>query len=310
MKEFEFIKLMTLEFGGGISGIGDDAALFDDTHIITNDMLIENTHFLSTTPIEYVINKLFTSNVSDIAAMGGKAKYALLSIATDNELKLDKILPVLKTLCERYNIKIIGGDTSSNTFGLVLSMTLIGSKPKNLLTRSKATPGDLLFLSRPIGKAKISLETELGLSQYNCDPYYHYKLEAEDKLGEILGTITDVTSCIDISDGLGRDAAHISRMSGVKVVIYDNYLPYAYLGKFHINKQNYILTSGEEYALLFTISKNVIEDVIPKIVSASGCNDIILVGKIEQGSGTFLKCENGMMKDISTAGYEHFNKNR
>jgi len=310
MNEFEFIKQLSINFNNDTSGIGDDAALIENNLLIAKDILVENIHFLPTTPIHHVINKLFSSNISDIAAMGGTAKYALLGIATDDSFKLDKILASLEYVLSRYNIKLIGGDTSRSVSGLYLSLTVIGEASKNVLKRSGATPGDVILLSRPIGKAKISLETEVGTSIFNCDPYYHYTLEAEDELGKILGNIPEITSCIDISDGLGIDASHIAKMSGVKVIIQDQYLPYQTLSQFHINKQDYILSSGEEFALLFTIPKNILQDVIYKITSELEKNSIILIGQIKSGSGTFLQCENGMLKNISNYGYEHFNKSR
>jgi len=104
MNEFEFIKNLSINFGNDIYGIGDDAVLVENNLLISKDMLIENIHFLPTTPINHIINKLFASNISDIAAMGGTAKYALLGIATDDNSKLDKILSALKHVVVRYNI--------------------------------------------------------------------------------------------------------------------------------------------------------------------------------------------------------------
>ena len=144
MKEFEFIKKLGDTFNNAENLIGDDAALINDNILISKDILVENVHFLKSTPLEHVIHKLFTANISDIASMGGTSKYAFLGIAAENKKVLETVIPFVKNECEKYNVTLAGGDTTSSKSGLFLSLTVVGSKGKNILMRSRACENDII----------------------------------------------------------------------------------------------------------------------------------------------------------------------
>lgn len=302
MKEFEFIDLLKKQCKEceSTNGIGDDAALFEN-FLVAKDIVCEGVHFLKTTPVENVIFKVFSANISDIVAMGGVPEYVLLGIAVPESREADKekIVEAIRKSADFYDVQVIGGDTTSAVNDLFVSLTVIGEKGRFLLARSGASEDERIYLSRPLGLSRISLEAELGKDS-KFDPYEHYKIAAEKELGKLLGEMGTITSCIDISDGLGRDASHLSKESGVKFVIEQKRLPLSHLTSFNIDKTDYFINSGEEFALLFTAKE---EYAVQKQLKEKGF-EIYDIGYTQKGSGVFLK-ERGKYINISSKGYEH-----
>lgn len=304
MKEFEFINLLSDSFGKTVRGIGDDCALMGDNTLIAKDIMAEGVHFLKSTPIEHIIHKLFTANISDIASMGGTAESALLGVAAPCGYDLSKLAAAVIDQARYYNINIIGGDTSQSKADLFLSLTIIGRKGKNILQRSGAKPGDILYLSRPVGLSMLSLEKELGQNDFDIDRYAHCLIDAETKLGAILGEMDGVTSCTDVSDGLGVDSNNIALASGVKIIIDNLNIRFTSLSKYPIDTCIYALTSGEEFALLFTLDDKHSANIERELKDKTGV-DIIKIGYIYSGNGVFLNDKK--LTDISQFGFEHFN---
>lgn len=305
MKEFEFISYLEKSIVNKNKYIGDDAALIYDRLLISKDMLSENVHFLSSTPLKYVIHKLFTCNISDISSMGAVAKYVLLGLALKDKSYLEQILPLIEEECKFYNVELIGGDTTSSERN-VFSLTVIGERGANTVYRSGAESGDIIFISRPLGRCRISLEKELNKYSFNIDEYYHYQVNAENKLGAYLGSTSGITSMTDISDGLGVDLNNIALSSNKKAVIEYDRLDLSYLDEYGIDNFEYFVSSGEEFALLFTVKSSFALKIQKDILDKLGIK-IIPVGRIEEGSGIFVE-KNGHMQKIAKGGYEHFNK--
>lgn len=303
--ELSFINLLrTFTKQPRISlAIGDDAACFNN-YLVTTDAMVENIHFTTQAGINNIVFKLFTSNISDIAAMGGSPLYALLTTSIPkNRIPHMKLINAINAALQYYGIYLIGGDTTGSARDMFLSLTLIGKKNKYLLTRSHAKPGDLLCLSRPTGLSLVGLEKEMYNKHQSIESYYHYKIPAEVDLGKMLGTLKGCTSCIDISDGIGVDANHLSEESNVKVIVEAKKLPTKHLKKFNIDEIKYVIASGEEYALLFTVDKcefNKVASEIKKLMN----REIYLIGHIESGKGVFLK-KGEKLIDISKSGYIH-----
>jgi len=309
--EFELIKKIRQSTGKADIelSIGDDTACIGNL-LITKDIMAEDVHFTNTTTLKNIFLKLFTANVSDIASMGGIAKYALLGISiphppSNNSSKYsqDNIINSIEKASNYYNVKLIGGDTTSSKDRLFLSLTVIGERNKNLLKRDGAKDGDYLFLSRPTGLSRISLEKELAIHNFDISANYHYEIKAETELGNILGNEDGVTSCIDISDGLGIDSRHISEESHMMVEIDKNLLPLPHLHNYDVNKVEYIISSGEEFALLFTVAPDKVTH-IHNVVRQLLNRQIYHIGSIKKGSGVFLK-DNNHTTEISNKGYEH-----
>jgi len=291
-REFNLIDEISkmLDNGCVTLGVGDDAALFGET-LIAKDIMVESVHFTKSAPLLNIMRKIVTANVSDIAAMGGVAEYALLGIAIPEgySVTAEDIVRPFNT----YGLKLIGGDTTSSKSSLFLSVTIIGKKNEYVLERGGAKTGDLVYISRPVGRVRQGLEAELKGS----DNYNHYLVKAEIELGDLLGKTGIATSCIDISDGLGKDASHIAKKSGVKIVIESDKVPVDKLVGIE-NPIEYALASGEEFALLFTVpseKKKEFEMMSPKS---------IYIGRVEEGAGVVLETGTAQT-DISRSGYEH-----
>ncbi len=303
--ELSFIKLLrqTCKKPNISLAIGDDAACFN-SFLVTTDVMVENIHFTMKAGIKNIIFKLFTANVSDIAAMGGSPLYALFTTSfPKNSIAHTELVNAINESLHYYGIYLIGGDTTSSLNDVFFSLTLIGKKNDQLLTRTNARPGDFLCLSRPTGLTLLALEKEVSHKDIPIDTFYHYNISAEKELGTLLGTLNGVTSCIDISDGLGVDANHLAEESHVKVIIEVDKLPRDHLKKFNVVEKYYLLNSGEEFALLFTVDKNEYHKINAKVKNLLGRN-IYLIGYIEEGSGVFLKDSENFI-DISHCGYIH-----
>ena len=306
MKEFEFISYLEKSIINKNKYIGDDAALIYNRLLVSKDIISENIHFLPSTPLKYVIHKLFTCNISDIASMGAVSKYVLLGLALKDKSYLKNIIPLIEEECNFYNVELAGGDTASSERNF-FSLTVLGEKGRNIIYRSGAEKGDIIFISRPLGRCRISLEKELNQNSCNIDKYYHYSVNAEDKLGIYLGSIDGITSMTDISDGLGVDLNNIALSSNKKAVIEYNRLDLSYLDEYGIDNFDYFISSGEEFALVFTV-KNYLASKIQKDILDYLNINIIPVGRIEDGSGIYLE-KDGYLQKIDVAGYEHFDKN-
>jgi thiamine-monophosphate kinase len=266
--------------------------------------MVENVHFTMKAGIENIIFKLFTSNVSDIAAMGGTPLYALLTTSIPkNKVSHSFLIDAILNALNHYGLYLIGGDTTASFKDIFFSLTLIGKKNTHLLKRSGAQPGNILCLSRPTGLSLVALENELYDMHPSIKKYYNYTIKAEKELGKLLGKLDGITSCIDVSDGLGVDANHISEESNVKVVIEADKLPVDHLKEFNIDKLKYILTSGEEYALIFTVGQEHYLQIFDKIKCMLN-REIHTIGYIEEGIGTYLKTGKEFI-DISKYGYIH-----
>jgi len=291
-KEFALIEGIAslLDDGGVTLGVGDDAALFGET-LIAKDIMVEGVHFTKGAPLLNIMRKIVTANVSDIAAMGGVAEYALLGIAIPNGYDItaeDIVRPF-----DAYGLKLIGGDTTSSKDSLFLSVTIIGKKNEYVIERGGAKPTDLIYISRPVGRVRQGLEEELAGSEV----YNHYLVKAETELGDLLGKTGIATSCIDISDGLGRDASHIADKSGVRMIVEADKMPVEKLIGIE-DPVKYAIGSGEEFALLFTVPfdrRTEFEIMSPKSIQ---------IGRVTEGASVMLETD-GKLTDISGSGYEH-----
>ena len=301
MNEFDFIE--SLRELSGSSEIGDDAVLLGDS-VLCKDIMVEGVHFTRDMPLELVIHKLFSSNMSDIAACGASPEFVLLGLSMPREMLSFEVAEAISRNCTKYGVKLVGGDTTTSD-KIFLSLSVIGTKVGKFLSRSGAAVGDIVILSRPVGLSKISLETNISGRVSNIDKFMHLKMEAEINLGKYLSLSDDVTSCTDISDGLGLDLFSISKSSGVKIVIVEDMLPL--ISDFDCSLHD-MLSSGEEYALVFTV-KDGSSDFLMDNVEKDLNHKLYPIGWTEKPdnseAGVYLLSKNRQLKDISSYGYTH-----
>ncbi|WP_066222214.1 thiamine-phosphate kinase [Formosa haliotis] len=291
--EFGLIDHLTKHFeikqDSTVKGVGDDAAVLDFKDkqvVVTTDLLVEGVHFdLSYVPLKHLGYKAVIVNLSDVFAMNAQATQITVSIAMSNRFPLEAIEELyagIETAAKLYGVDLIGGDTTSSTTGLLISVTALGTVSKeDVVYRNGAKPNDLLVVTGDIGGAYMGLqvlEREKEVFKVNpnnqpdLEPYTYIierqlKPEARQDIVKLLKDL-DVkpTAMIDISDGLSSEIIHICKQSKVGCDLYENKIPLdpqfiSTCEEFDIDGTTVALSGGEDYELLFTISQ---ED-FPKI---------------------------------------------
>tara|TARA_R100001369_G_scaffold72709_1_gene101039 strand:- start:3852 stop:4907 length:1056 start_codon:yes stop_codon:yes gene_type:complete len=289
-----------------VKGIGDDAAVISSEEnnqiVVTTDMLVEGVHFdLSYMPLKHLGYKAVVVNLSDVYAMNASAKQITVSIAVSNRFPveaLEELYAGIETAASIYNVDVVGGDTTSSTTGLVISVTALGQVNKEeAVYRSGAKENDLLVLTGDVGAAYLGLqvlEREKQVfkvnpkSQPDLDKYTYIierqlKPEARQGISALLKDL-DVkpTSMIDISDGLSSEVIHICKNSKVGCNLYEDKIPLdpqviSTCEEFEMDSTTIALSGGEDYELLFTIST----DDFPKI---KGNPHLTVIGHMTQES--------------------------
>jgi thiamine-monophosphate kinase len=277
-----------------VRGIGDDTAVIEWTKgsylLFTCDMLIQDAHFKlgKATPFE-IGWKAMARNVSDIAAMGGIPKYALVSIGLDPKLSVsfaDGVYRGLKKAADKFNISIVGGDTCRSG-KVVIDVSLIGEvEKKRLVTRDGARKGDVILLTGSIGG---SLKGR------------HLNFIPRLKEARMLAGKFKIGAMIDVSDGLAIDLWRILGASGVGARIYENAIP---VSKDAASFEKAIV-DGEDFELLFTMSVKEAKRFF-KTGLAKMSTPVTLIGEIVgKTDGCTLVTSEGRKK-LAPKGYLHF----
>ncbi|MCG9971267.1 thiamine-phosphate kinase [Christiangramia crocea] len=286
--EFGLIDHLTKNFSprlkSTIKAIGDDAAVLDfenEQTLISTDLLVEGVHFdLSYTPLKHLGYKAVMVNLSDIYAMNGTATQITVSIAVSNRFPveaLEELYSGIHLASKIYNVDVVGGDTTSSTSGLFISVTALGVAEKDeVVYREGANPNDLLVLTGDLGAAYMGLqvlerEKEVFKANPNAQPdldQYTYlierqlKPEARKDIPPLLKKLeVKPTSMIDISDGLSSEIIHLCKSSKVGANLFEEKIPLdpaviSVCEEFQLDSTTIALSGGEDYELLFTISQN------------------------------------------------------
>jgi thiamine-monophosphate kinase len=316
--------------------IGDDCAVVapsPDRHlIITTDTLVESIHFdLDYFDPWHLGRKTAAVNLSDVGAMGGSPRWALLNLSVRSGLTdrfWDNFFKGLISRLSEYGVSLVGGDTVSAPERISLSLTLIGEvKRGKWLSRSYAQPDDLIYCSGNLGEAAVGL---VLLRKYieKRNPLKgrrgahvisravlkhlvnrHLDPEPRVRLGQALAESGMVKTAIDVSDGIATDLAHICKNSRVGAEVWAREMPVSRALKrtsliLGISSLNIALTGGEDFELLWTVSEEMESEVLKVAVKILGYKPF-RIGKIVQGDRVNLKTSQGT-KDITYQGYEHY----
>lgn len=309
-----------------VVSIGDDAAVIDHfgrQTVITTDLLVEGVHFdLMYTPLKHLGYKSVIANISDVYAMNATPTQIVISIAISNRFSveaLDEFYEGIYAACKKYDIDLVGGDTSSSNKGFIISITAIGEVvPDNYVKRSGAQKNDLLCVSGELGGAFLGLtilEREKKIfEETGAQPDLEnqayivgrlLKPEARKDIVEFFASEEIIpTSMMDISDGLSSDVLHICKQSNVGCLIYEDKLPineeakqFAY--KLELDPTACALSGGEDYELLFTIA----QPDYDKIQKHSG---ISIIGYItEAAEGKNIITRGGNKYELIAQGWNH-----
>jgi thiamine-monophosphate kinase len=311
-------------------GIGDDAAVLDmegtDYLLWSTDLLAEGIHFdLAFTPLQHLGHKAVSVNVSDIAAMNGKAEQIVVSLGLSNRFSVDAVDALyegIRSACEQYKVDLVGGDTTASRSGLIISVGVLGRVRKDkIVYRQGAKPNDVVCVTGDLGAAYAGLqilerEKEVFLSNPQMQPTlddYSYivgrQLRPIARM-DIVHELDDLgirpTSMIDISDGLASELHHLGKHSGVGSRIFEDKLP---LDKqtydvaaleFKIDPATCALNGGEDYELLFTLNPADFEKI-------KNHPDIHAIGYIhDQPQQHVLVTKQGNAVPIKAQGWDHF----
>ncbi|HSB08027.1 MAG TPA: thiamine-phosphate kinase [Blastocatellia bacterium] len=307
-------------------GIGDDAAVIKVSAgrdvLACCDLMVEGVHFqLDRTPPRLLGRKALAINLSDIAAMGGVPRFAMVSIALTHQCSsqfIDEVFEGILGIADEQGVSLIGGDTSSSRDSLFIDVSVIGEcAAGKAVTRSGAKPGDIIYVSGSLGASALGLrllQDGVRIESTAADDLRrqalmkHLSPEPQSRLGRAIGEATLATAMIDISDGLSTDSSHILEESRCGAIIHAGAVPIAESvrdltsGSNEFGALNLALNSGEEYELLFTATPEwaaQIEELSRDLSVA-----ISAIGEIVEGEGLRLE-RAGALEKIAPSGYEH-----
>ena len=319
--EFERIRRFFAPLAGpGGLGLLDDAAIVDCREgprlVVTADAIVAGVHYLPDDPPDLVARKLLRVNLSDLAAMGARPLYYLLTTALPAALGSDWLAEFTRGLAEdqrRFGIDLLGGDSVATTGPAVLSLTAIGEVAAGMeVRRNDARAGDLVWVSGTIGDAFLGLAL-LGGAYPQLAPEYRAGLIArfqmpDPRLGLGCRLAGIAHAMIDISDGLIADLGHICETSRVGAVAELASLPLSPAARIIVDREpgvrTKLATGGDDYELLFTApagSTKAIDD----LSSVLGL-PITRIGRIEPGEGVRLVDAEGRTIPVGESGYRHF----
>jgi thiamine-monophosphate kinase len=305
-----------LEDNQPIIGIGDDTAAWrgdDSIQLATVDTMVQDVHFsLKTITWQELGWKSLAINLSDIAAMGGTPKYALVALALPVETPIEAVTKIYEGMIEaarQYRLAIVGGNISRAP-EISMTITVLGSSPENkILRRNNAIPGDIIAVTGHPGSAGAGREMLMkklrykpGATRYLRDAFLHPVPRVAE--GQLL-VKHGIATAIDISDGLLIDLQHIGAASRVSASVDINLLPVHEIVKTNFGEKAVALAlaGGEDYELLFTGSAGAIERVGAK----TAC-PVTSIGEItagEPGKIDLIDARGNPVK-IDKTGWSHF----
>lgn len=302
-------------------GIGDDAAVLGASPgkdlLATCDIQVEGVHFdLSVISFSQLGRRVAAVNLSDIAAMGGTPRYALVSLCLPADVSgenIDELYRGMVGLLDEHGACVVGGNTSGGPGRMVIDMTLLGEAPVGgALTRNGSRPGDLLCVTGALGGSAaglfLSREPGRSCSEAARTRALERHLTPVPRVAEgvRLAGAGGVTSCMDVSDGLMQDAGHMARRSGVHLHVDPGLVPVdpaaEEIAGCREEALRMALCGGEDFELLFTVDPGHADAVIHLLGDAAGAR---VIGQVRgERSGGLVT---GVKELVPGAGgFDHF----
>jgi thiamine-monophosphate kinase len=312
--EFRFLSelLPRLRSGRGVVvGPGQDCAVLragPSKLLATVDAVVEGVHFKSEWMSPHQLGRRsFLVNASDIAAMGGRPRWCLVSIAVPRDYSKRALVAIHKGLDDaaaEAGACIVGGNVTASS-RLCISVTLIAEAPKRIVTRRGARPGDRVFVTGTVGDAALGVRC-LRDGSGSAHAVRRYREPTPRlKAGRLLIEAGVVSAMIDVSDGLVQDLDHVCTESGVGAVVEASRLPLSPAFERRCRgKIDLALSGGEDYELLCTASVRK-DEVLGRLRSRLGC-EITAIGRITKGRGVRVVDGDGARMDLDAVGHDHF----
>ena len=322
-------------------GVGDDCAVLsypDSEVLITTDLLMEGVHFdLTYIDLQHLGYKAAMVNLSDVFAMNGTPRQLTVSLALSKRFSVEDVETLysgIRLACDKWNVDIVGGDTTSSYTGLAISITCIGeARKEDIVYRNGAHDTDLICVSGDLGAAYMGLQ----LLEREKSVYYSQVEEARRKgdkraleelahfqpdfsgkeyllqrqlqteaRGDIIQKLREAgirpTAMMDVSDGLSSELMHICKQSGVGCRIFEKQLPIDYqtavmAEEMNMNVTTCALNGGEDYELVFTVP-------IGDLTKIEQLDDVKLIGHItDQKFGHILVSRDGQEFELKAQGW-------
>jgi len=325
--EFGFIDRIApggaIRSRGVVKGIGDDCAVIDiagpDYLLVTTDLLVEKVHFLMEwAPAETFGAKALAVNLSDIAACGGRAEDAFVSIAVPEHVNLEWLEGLyrgMSDLARQYNVNLLGGDTTSSRGDMVINVALTGLVPREeVMFRHTARPGNVIAVTGYLGESRAGLELLLSSRDLPSDiaePLKRAHLAPRPHLseGRSLASSRACTAAIDVSDGLSSDLWHLCADSGIAAVLQEGAIPVSdalaragdLLG---IDPLKWIIRGGEDYVLLVALEADAVKN-LKQTADAEGWM-LVPIGEFVEGRGMRIIRRDGSTESFGPTGWDHF----
>ena len=327
--EFGLIQHLTenikLQNKSSLKGVGDDAAVikYDNKQtVVTTDLLVEGIHFdLLYTPLKHLGYKAVTVNLSDVYAMNAQPKQITVSIAVSNRFPVEALEELYKGIhlaCNKYQVDLVGGDTTSSQFGLLISVSVLGEVEKeDVVYRNGAEEHDLLVVSGDLGSAYLGLQVLSREKQvFDANPNMQPDLAGKDYILErqlkpearkdVVKILKEhnikPTSMIDVSDGLSSEVLHLCKNSDVGCTVYEDKLPIDFTAistadELNLSAATCALNGGEDYELLFTIKQSDYDKL-------KDDPDFTVIGYItEKGLGANFVVKDGTIQELVAQGW-------
>jgi len=328
--EFGFIKRISrgclIRPQNVIKAIGDDAAAFipapGQATLVTTDLLVERIHFLRNATSGFNLGyKALSVNLSDIAAMGGIAREAFISIAIPENCPIDFLEDLykgMKTLAAEFDVNLLGGDTTRSKADLIINISVVGSAfEKEILYRNTARRGDIICSTGFLGDSRAGLHLIINDIKADSNELKalldaHLLPKPYLREGRFLARRGGVHAVIDVSDGLSSDIGHIAEESNVGIRLYSEKIPVSnnlekFCAWFDFDPVEYALAGGEDYTLLCTISPDKADHIAADYLKRFR-NPLYQIGEITDSGDMKLILPNGQIRSFAPSGWDHFKK--
>ncbi len=326
--EFGFIKRISrgclIRPQSVIKAIGDDAAAFipapGEAILVTTDLLVERIHFLRDATSGFNLGyKALSVNLSDIAAMGGTAREAFISIAVPENCSIDFLEDLykgMKRLAAEFDVNLLGGDTTRSKADLVINISVLGSAfEKEILYRNTAQHGDIICSTGFLGDSRAGLYLIINNIEANSNELKplldaHVIPKPYLREGRFLARQGGVHAVIDVSDGLSSDIGHIAEQSNVGIRLYSEKIPVSdnlekFCAGFDFDPVEYALAGGEDYTLLCTISPDKVDHIAANYLKRFR-NPLYQIGEITDSGKMELVLSDGQIRSFTPSGWDHF----
>ncbi len=326
--EFGFIKRISrgclIRPQNVIKAIGDDAAAFipapGQVILVTTDLLVERIHFLRDATSGFNLgHKALSVNLSDIAAMGGIAREAFISIAVPDNCPIEYLEDLyngIKRLAAEFDVNLLGGDTTRSKADLIINISVVGyAFEKEILYRNTAQHGDIICTTGFLGDSRAGFHLIINDIKADSNELKalldaHVIPKPYLREGKFFALQDGVHAAIDVSDGLSSDIGHIAEESDVGIRLYSEKIPVSnnlikFCARFNFDPVEYALAGGEDYTLLCTVSPDKADHVAANYLKRFR-NPLYQIGEITDSGKMELILSNGQIRFFTPSGWDHF----